>query len=68
MFRETTEKFLEEMGFNKPSMGDVIWNLEYEFQLQEISMKNNLDENSTNHIADVPLRYPDPEPFGPSSV
>ena len=49
-------------------MGDVLWNLEYEFELQEISMKKDLDDNSTNHIVDVPLSYPDPEPFGPSSV
>ena len=68
MFRETTEKFLEEMGFDRPSTGDVLWNLEYSFQLQNISMQNDLDENSTNHIADVPLCYPDPEPFGSSSV
>ena len=34
--------------------------------LGDISMQNDLDENSTNHIADVPLRYPDIEPFGPS--
>ena len=68
MFRETTENFLEEMGFDKPSMGDVLWNMEYAFQLQKISMQNDLDENSTNHIVDVPLRYPDPKPFGSSSV
>ena len=66
MFRETTEKFVEEMGFDRPSIGDVLWNLEYAFQIQEISMKNDLDENSTNHIADVPLHCPDPDPFGPS--
>ena len=46
MFRETTEKFLEEIGFGRPSMGDVLWNLEYAFQLQKISMQNYLDENS----------------------
>ena len=68
MFRETSEKLLEEMGFERPSIVDVLWNLEYAFQLQEISMQNYLDENSTNHIADVPLRYPDPETFGSSLV
>ena len=56
------------MGFDKPSMGDFLWNLEYAFQLQKISMQNDLDENITNHISDVPLRYPDPKPFGTSSV
>ena len=34
MFRETTEKFLEDMGFDRPSMGDVLWNLECAFQLR----------------------------------
>ena len=68
IFRETIENLLEEMGFDRPSMGDVLWNLEYAFKLQEISMQNDLDENSTNHIADVPLRYPEPKPFGPTLV
>ena len=68
MFMETTKNLLEEMGFDRTSMGDVLWNLEYAFQLQEISMQNDLDENSTNHIADVPVRYPDTKPFGPSSI
>ena len=27
-------------------------------------MQNDIDENSTNHIADVPLCYPESEPFG----
>ena len=33
MFRETTEKFLEEMGFDKPSMGYFLCNMEYSFQI-----------------------------------
>ena len=45
-------------------MGDVLWNLEYVFQLQETAMQDDPDENSTNHIADIPLCYPEPEPFG----
>ena len=68
LFRETNEKFMEEMGFDEPSMGDVLWNMEYAFQLQEISMQNDLDENSKNHISDVTLHYPDPKPCGTSSV
>ena len=68
MFMETTENLLEEMGFSRTSMGDVLWNLEYAFQLHKISMQNDLDENSTNHISSVPLRYPDLETFGPSSI
>lgn len=68
MFRETTKKFLEDIGFDRPSMGDVLQNLEYAFQLQKISMQNHLDENNKNFIADFPLRYLDPQPFGPSLV
>ena len=68
MLRETTKKFLEDMGFDRASIGDVLWNLEYEFQLQDISMHNDLDDNSKNHIANVPLHYTNPEPFVTSSV
>ncbi|XP_057846554.1 receptor-like protein kinase THESEUS 1 [Cryptomeria japonica] len=67
-FGETAEKCLEEQGIDRPAMGDVLWNLEYAYQLQETAMRNDPDENSTNHIAEIPLRYTQPEPFDTSII
>ncbi|CAN8301261.1 unnamed protein product [Cochlearia groenlandica] len=59
-FGETGEKCLSDYGVDRPSMGDVLWNLEYALQLQETVLDGDFEDgNSTNMIDELPLRFND---------
>ncbi|GLU17532.1 hypothetical protein SLE2022_338950 [Rubroshorea leprosula] len=45
-FGEIAEKCLADEGKNRPTMGEVLWHLEYVLQLQEAWVRNNSTENS----------------------
>lgn len=57
-FGETAEKCLAEYGTDRPTMGDILWNLEYALQLQEASIQMVSAENSANYIPDIPEWVP----------
>ncbi|KAG5607725.1 hypothetical protein H5410_029217 [Solanum commersonii] len=56
-YGETAEKCLAEYGVERPSMGDVLWNLEYVLNLQAAARQSLEDENS-NAIPDIPYSIP----------
>lgn len=51
-FGETVEKCLADYGVERPTMGDVLWNLEYAVQLQEADSSAS-EVNSINRIVEL---------------
>ncbi|KZV58279.1 putative receptor-like protein kinase [Dorcoceras hygrometricum] len=49
-FGEIAEKCLEDEGKSRPTMGEVLWHLEYVLQLQEAWLRSNAGEDSVSSI------------------
>lgn len=57
-FGEIAEKCLADDGRNRPTIGDVLWNLEYVLQLQEATVRSVSLNNSSTQLGNTALNLP----------
>ncbi|XP_034899678.1 probable receptor-like protein kinase At1g30570 [Populus alba] len=70
-FGEIAEKCLADEGRNRPTMGEVLWHLEYVLQLHEAWMRTNATETSitsSQALEDLELRVAEDAQRRPSSM